>query len=144
MAVKRKKVVRIDNSAPTLVIEDGQVKAIAKPVEEELVVEEEEKDSGKPKWTIKTPNGDAVYEFSGNCFDCEQEKRITPVFHCISDQIRADAELGNQLASFWNEGGGFSAPLCMTHYSRRLGSQGPQQKIVYRIVEDNRFPPKEG
>ena len=38
MAQTRKKVVRIDNSAPTLVVEDGQVKAVPQPVVEELEV----------------------------------------------------------------------------------------------------------
>ena len=140
MAQTRKKVVRIDNTAPTLVVEDGQVKAVPQPVVEELEVLEEEKASGKPTWTIKTANGDAVYEFVGNCVDCEHEKKVTPLFHCISDPIHAGAELGNQLAAFWNEGGGFSAPVCQVHHNKRLGGLGPQQEIVYRIVEDNRFP----
>lgn len=128
----RKKIVKIDNVAPTLVIENGEVKEVAAPVieENEIVIEEEV--GKKPRHTIHTPNGDAVYEYVGDCFDCMNQKVVTPVFVCVTHPIRMDAEIGNQLAAFWNDG--TATVLCQKHYRERSGQLPKQDMTTYKVI----------
>ena len=125
----RKRVTKIDTSKPMLVVENGEVKEVAQPVIEEIEVDEEETESGVPTWKIKTPNGMAVYEYVGNCIECEGEKKETALFKCVSYPISAHGELGDQLAAFVREG-----PMCQAHYARHLGQQ-PRQPTAYKVIE---------
>jgi hypothetical protein len=134
-ATKRKVVQKIDTSKPALKIEEGEVVKVPLPetVVEEYTVEEEV-DSGKPKYRIETGNGEAVYEYSGDCWDCNLEHAVTAVFACKTHPIRADGELGNQLAAFWADGS-FSTPLCQRHYQIRLGNLPQQSSPVLKVIE---------
>jgi hypothetical protein len=133
----RKRVVKVDTTRPALVIEDGKVIEVVQPeIEEEIEEVEEEVVDEKPKHRIQTPKGEAVYEYYADCVDCAAEGKKMPVFVCKSDPIRADDALGNQIAGFWNDGGGLSAPLCMKHYSLRLGLiPKPDISLEYKVLE---------
>ena len=114
-----------------LQIEGGEV--IVTEVPEDIIEVEALNEEGKPvRVKYSTPKGEAIYEFSGNCFDCNTEKKVMPVFHCVTLDIRADAELGNQLAGFWNDG--VATPLCMEHYNRRLEQLGLREPS-YTVLE---------
>lgn len=129
----RKKVVRVDNTQPALKVEGGAVVEVPRPVLEEFEMEAQETEAGGvPRHVIHTPNGDAVYEYVGDCWDCALQKIDMPLFKCVTDPLRADAEMGNQLASFWNDG--VALPLCMNHYHMRQG-QLPKQSVTYEIIE---------
>jgi hypothetical protein len=132
----RKRVTKVDTTKPSLKIEDGQVIEVPVPVIEEFVIEEDEveEDNGKPKHRIQTANGEAVYEYVGNCWDCTNEKVDMPVFKCITSPIRADEQMGNQLACGWNDGG-TGTPLCQMHYAQRIGKQPKQTTKMYEVIE---------
>jgi hypothetical protein len=135
MTETRKKVVMIDTSKPLLVVKGDQVVEVP-PVEvaEELEAVE---DSVKPQHHIKLEGGkEAVYEYYADCVDCAAEGKEMPVFVCKTHPIRADEMMGNQLAGFWNDGGGISTPLCMRHYAIRLGNiPKSDPSVEYKVLE---------
>lgn len=127
----RKTIMRVDKTRPVLKIEDGKVIEV-EPVGDEIVVEESEEENGLPVHRITTPNGEAIYKYVGNCWDCKNERVEMPLFKCTT-KVRADDQIGNQLAGFWNDGE--LIPLCQEHYRRRLGQLPKQDTHVYKVIE---------
>jgi len=120
----------------TLTIEDGEVKANVIP-EETVQVESVEalpgEKAGKPRIRFTTPEGEAVYEYCGDCWDCkDRDGETLPVFKCVSGKIRANEQIGNQLACFINDG--VALPVCQRHYKMRLGNN-PQAEPLYKVIE---------
>lgn len=139
MTATRRKIVKLDESKPTFAIEDGEVRKIPKPVLAQHEVSEDVEVGSAPTWRIETPNGEARYEYVGNCQDCTWEKKEMPVFRCTTYPIRNDAELGDQLAAFWNDGGSKATPLCQKHYRVRTGQQPKPAEATYKVIEDRKF-----
>lgn len=132
----RKTIVKTDKTLPSLKVVDGVV--VEAPIEEkDKIVDDEVEESGKVYHRINTPDGEAVYQYWGDCADCKLEGKDTPVFACVSHPIRADDLLGNQLAAFWNDGGGLSIPLCMNHYLVRQGKQPKRNEVEYKVLYRN-------
>ena len=137
MATSRKRVVKVDTTSPTLVVEGDKIVEV-EPIEvaAEIETPEDPEDNGKPKHRIQTDAGEAVYEYFADCVDCAAEGKTMPVFVCTSGNIRADEMMGNQLAGFWNDGGGISTPLCLRHYNIRLGGVPKSDPTTeYKVLE---------
>lgn len=125
-----RKIVRSASQRPTLQVEDGKVVE----VEPEVIMEMETTGKeDKPTYRLQTPKGEAVYEYFGECADCMVEGLKTPIFHCISE-IRADGEIGDQLAAGWNDGG-TSTPLCQRHWRIRAKIGSQDKKPEYKVLE---------
>ena len=129
----RKTIVKTDKTLPSLKVVDGAVVEIP-PEEKDIIVDDEVEENEEILHRILTDKGEAVYKYFGDCEDCTREKEVTPVFVCVSDPIRADEMMGNQLAAFWNEGGGHGAPLCMRHYNIRLGNVPKKSEVEYKVL----------
>jgi len=116
---------RTKKDAPTkLTVKDGQVE-VEEIQQEEIEVENVPGEEGQPKEPA-IRFGEALYKYVGDCFDCLHNKKppvTTPVFHCITHPIRSDANLGDQLAAYYNDGPGPATPLCQDCFRVRQGVQ---------------------
>lgn len=123
---------KVKKDAPTkLTVKDGAVE-VEEIQQEELEVKNTPAEDGKPgNPTIEF--GEAVYEYVGDCFDCLQKRppRTTPVFHCRTHPVRADVNVGDQLAAYWNDGPGGATKLCQDCYRVRLGKEArPEPRYI--------------
>lgn len=125
-----KKIIKMKDEETVLKIVEGKVVPTIVPAE---TVEMEVSGEGQPTIAYKTPGGEAVYRYFGDCTECKLEKVETPVFVCITHPVRADNQIGNNLAGVWNDGGN-GEPLCQKHYARRVA---PHQKVpkTYEVLE---------
>ena len=134
---ERRVVKKTKAAASVLVVKDGAVEINVVP-QEEIEVAQPEADPGKPdekpRITFSTPQGEAVYVYAGDCGDCLNKRPsvTTNVFVCTSGNVRADNQLGPQLAAFRRDGH-HSTPLCQDCYSSWLGKQ-PQTEIKFKVL----------
>lgn len=116
-------------------IVDGQAVVNVVP-EEFLEVEDPEVglDSDVPRVKFNTPQGDAIYEFVGNCIDCGNKRPPIerPVFTCITGKVRADEQLGIQRAAFRRDGHSGSA-LCQECYNKWHDSL-PKREAKFKVL----------
>lgn len=135
MATRKRRVITKTPEKQILSIQDGEVVMNVVPEEVmEVDVDAEVENAGSPRVKFSTPLGEAVYEYAGNCVDCmnKRESVETPVFTCKSSPIRADEQLGNQLASFRRDGKSASA-LCQDCYEAWQG-QKPKREARFKVL----------
>jgi len=129
MPARKKK----DEEETILEVKDGEVvETIVPKKENEVGVEVE----GKILKKFKLLSGEeAVYEYVGDCWDCQNKRppETVALFKCTTHPVRADERLGNQLAAYWREGHEGIA-LCQNCQAVRLtGINRPTPKVK-RVV----------
>lgn len=131
---KRRRTVR-KSEQKIIEIEDGQ--AVMKVIPEEVVELEQGEilaPSGKPRLQFDTPEGKAVYEYVGDCYECSNKKPPVKLalFTCKSGHIRADEQLGVQLACFRRDGKSATA-MCKNCYAVWMGGR-PRQETRFKVL----------
>lgn len=130
---KRKRVVTKKPARQIYAVEGDKV--VMKVVPEEVLEVESGEQAADDKLRIKfsTPDGDAIYEYVGECVDCGYKRppEKTEVFVCKS-KARADEQLGVQLASFRRDGRSSSA-LCKDCYDIWRNSL-PKREARFKVI----------
>lgn len=131
---RQRRVVTKKAAETVYVVQDNEVVMNVVPEEIlEVEADEEVSEDGKPRLKFQTPQGDAVYEFCGNCVDCGYKR--PPVERAVFTHKtgpRADEQLGIQLAAFRRDGKSGSA-LCRECYQIWLGQQ-PRHEAKFKVL----------
>lgn len=131
---RQRKVVTKKAEQTVYTVKDNEVVVDVIPEEiMEVNSEEEISEDGKPRLKFQTPQGEAVYEFCGNCVDCGYKRpSVERALFTHKSGPRADAQLGIQLAAFRRDGGSSSA-LCKDCYEIWRGKQ-PRQEARFKVL----------
>jgi hypothetical protein len=135
METRKRRIVTKTPEKQMLSIEDGKVVANVIPAEVvEVDLPDDADEEGKLRISFSTPQGDAVYEYVCDCVDCQNKRPpvVTPVFKCISGEVRADEQVGNQLAAFRRDGHASSA-ICKDCYTVWRGQQ-PKREARFKVL----------